>query len=99
MLEYDMIIWLDRMSELGRIIDCKDKTVEWEESKTPMTTSGKQMSLKQSQAKLIDTREPTSIINERKRLIKTLDAKYEKANLEDAVDKLDHLNPPNKGNY
>ena len=34
-----MIIVLDLMSEIGLIINCEDKIVEWRESKIPMTTA------------------------------------------------------------
>ena len=37
-LQYDMIIGLDLMSELGLILDCKSKIAKWDEMKIPMTT-------------------------------------------------------------
>ena len=36
-LQYDMIIGLDLMGELGIILDCKAKIVEWDKMKIPMT--------------------------------------------------------------
>ena len=38
-LGYDKIIGLELMSELGLIINCKDKIVEYKELKIPITTS------------------------------------------------------------
>ena len=37
-LGYDMIIGLDLLCELGLIINCEDKVVEWQDLKIPMTT-------------------------------------------------------------
>ena len=34
-----MIIGLDLMGELGLIINCEEKIVEWKELKIPMTTA------------------------------------------------------------
>ena len=43
-IAYNMIVGLDLMSELGIIIDCKAKIVEWEGSKIPMIKGRKQLS-------------------------------------------------------
>ena len=37
-LGYDMIIGLDLLCELGLIINCEEKVVEWQDLKIPMTT-------------------------------------------------------------
>ena len=38
LLGYDMIIGLDLIYELGLIINCEEKVVEWQDLKIPMTT-------------------------------------------------------------
>ena len=38
-LDYDMIMGLDLMTELGIIINCRDKVVEWEEAKIATTST------------------------------------------------------------
>ena len=54
------------------------------------------LSQKQLQTKLVNTKEPASMIAKRKQLIKILDAEYRLANLEDLIDKLDHLGSSRK---
>ena len=54
------------------------------------------LSQKQLQTKLVNTKEPASMIAKRKQLIKILDAEYGLANLEDLINKLDHLGSSRK---
>ena len=67
------------MTELGLIVNCKAKIVKWEDLKIPMMKYCRKLSQKQLQTKLANTKEPASMIGERKGLIKILD-KYEKFN-------------------
>ena len=86
------------MTELGLIINCKAKIVKWEELKITMTKDRVKLSQKQLQVKLVDTKEPAGTIAKRKRLIKIHDAEYERANLTDFVDTLDHLDSSEQAN-
>lgn len=73
LLEYDMIIGLEFLCELGLIINCEVKVVEWQ--KNPMTTPVlKFQNKKQLRAVLKRTREPERTNSERSRLVKFLDA-------------------------
>ena len=74
-LGFDMIIGLDLLCDLGLIINCEEKVVEWQDLKIPMTTSvSKSENKKQLRAVLESTREPESTKSERSRLVKILDA-------------------------
>ena len=64
-LGYDMIIGLDLLCELGLIINCEDKVVEWQDLKIPMTTPvTKFKNKKQLRAVLESTQEPESTKSE-----------------------------------
>ena len=45
-LGYDIIIGLDLMCELGLIINCKTKIVEWDGTKIPMSSKTTQLNRK-----------------------------------------------------
>ena len=81
------------MCELGLIINCKTKVVEWDEIKIPITSKTIQLHRKQLRAIISSTREkPESIKHEHKRLVRILDAKYEAANLDKLVSKTENIN-------
>ena len=61
-----------------------------------MTRDHGKLSRKQLQTKLVNTKEPACTIAERKWLIKILDAGYKLVNLEDLIDKLNHLGSSGK---
>ena len=89
---YDMIIGLDLMSELGIIINCRKKVIDWEDIQIPMTTNQTQFTdRKQLKALLLSTEEPISTSDEKSRTIKILDAKYEAANLDELVSESTNL--------
>ena len=82
-LEYDAIIGLDIMCELGLIINCKTKVVEWDGTKIPMSSKITQLNRKQLRALLLSTREESeSTKHKHKRLVGISDNKYEAANLD-----------------
>jgi hypothetical protein len=54
------------MTELCLIVNCKAKIVKWDELKIPMTKDRANLSRKQLQAKLVDTKEPASTITEKR---------------------------------
>ena len=90
---YDMIIGLDLMSELGLIINCRKNVIDWEDIQIPMTSKGTRFTeRKQLKALLLSTEEPVSTASEKSRLINILDAKYEKANLDDLAEQSKNLN-------
>ena len=92
-----MIIGLDLMSELGLIINCEDKIVEWKELKIPMTTASTKFKNKQQlNAMLESTQEPKSTRSEQSRLVKILDADYKPANLDEIVSQAENLNSTEK---
>ena len=96
-LGYDMIIGLDLLCELGLIINCEEKVVEWQDLKIPMTTPvTKFKNKKQLRAVLESTQEPESTKSERSRLVKILDADYKPADIDDIVMKADNLNKEQK---
>ena len=95
-LDYDMIMRLDLMTELGIIINCRDKVVEWEEAKIAMTSTESPLTRRQLKAALLSTEEPASTTSERDRLVKILDADYQAANLPEVVEQSENLNGSQK---
>ena len=92
-----MIIGLDLLCELGLIINCEEKVVEWQDLKIPMTTPvTKFKNKKQLRTVLESIKELESTKFERSRLVKILDADYKPTDIDDIVMKSDDLNKEQK---
>ena len=93
LLGYGMIIGLDLLCELGLIINRKEKVIQWQDLKIPMTTPVTNFkNRKKLRAVLESTKEPESTKSERSRLVKILDADYIPVDIDDIVMKADNLN-------
>ena len=83
---YDMILGRDLLVGLGIVIDFGNNTLEWDSIVIPMKDSD--ADVKDSYA----MQEPDTIISATDRLKSILDAKYEKAELEQVSQEAEHLN-------
>ena len=96
-LGYDMVIGRDIMSELGMDLSFNKKTMIWKGIEIPMRDFNKlrkyQLNKKELQAFISESKEPVVTQKATDRIIKILDAKYQKADLKAVVQKATHLNP------
>ncbi len=84
---YDMIIGRDILQDLKIDIKFSTSTIEWDNSEIPLKDSD-------TQAKDgFFVQDPQSVDDATDRLKHILDAKYEKADLEEIVDAMDYLTP------
>ena len=95
---YDMVIGRDLMESLGIDLLFSRKVVTWEGNELPMRDFNKQTKKMKFSAhemnKIIqENMEPISTKEATKRVVEILDAKYEKADLEQVVNNATHLNP------
>ena len=88
------------MSELGLIVNCEYKIVEWKELKILMTTVSTKLKNKQHLYAILEsTKEPKSTRSEQSRLVKILDVDYKPANLDEIVRQAENLNSTKKRPY
>ena len=91
-VSYDMIICLDKVSELGLIIDCHTSFIDWEDIQIQMTLKGTRFTeKKQLKVLLLSTEERVSTTNGKSRLINIIDAKYEADNLDELTSQSKNL--------
>ena len=81
-LNYDMIIGLDILNELGIIVDFASKVLTWEGTDVEMPVRAN-IPTEELRTLLEETVEPQSTRSIRKRAIEILDAHYAKANLDE----------------
>ena len=95
-LGYGMVIGRDIMSELGMDLSFYKKTMIWEGIEIPMRDFNKlrkyQLNKRELQAFISESKEPVVTQKATDRIIKLLDAKYQKADLRAVVQKATHLN-------
>ncbi len=86
-LSYDVIVGTDLMKELGIVLDFKEQEVHWDEASVPF----------KSREATIETayhiEDPIAIQHSTHRIRKILDAKYDKADLEEITANCTHLEP------
>ena len=84
---YDMILGRDVLSDLGIKFDFADNTLEWDNVVIPMKDGDAPFE------ETFNVQEPEVIINSTDSLKGILEAKYEKADLEEITSKMDYLAP------
>ena len=87
---YDMIIGRDILSGLGIKFDYSDMTMEWDGSSIPMKDS------EANEHEAFHVQEPEALAEAMERIKRILDAKYEKADLNEVAENSDHLNEKQK---
>ena len=95
-----MVIGRDILSSLGMDISFKEKSISWEGIAIPMrdfdTLRKYQLSKTELRAFISETEEPVVTQKATDRIIKILDANYQKADLKVVVQQAKHLNPRQK---
>ena len=95
-----MVIGRDILSSLGMDISFKERTISWEGISIPMrdfdTLRKYQLSKTELKAFISETEEPVVTQKATDRIIKILDANYQKADLKVVVQQARHLNPIQK---
>ena len=91
-LNYEIIIGLDVLNELGIIVDFASKVLTWEGTDVEMQVRAN-IPTEELRTLLEETMEPHSTRSIRKRAIEILDAQYAKANLTEISNKASHLSP------
>lgn len=94
-LNYDMIIGLDVLNELGIIVDFAQKVLTWEGTDVEMLVRAN-VPTEELRTLLEETVEPHSTRSIRKQALDILDAQYAKANLDDISKEASHLSPDNR---
>lgn len=84
---YDMILGRDVLSGLGIKFDFADNTLEWDNVVIPMKDGDAPFE------ETFNVQEPDSIISSTDKLKGILEAKYEKADLQEIIDDVPHLTP------
>ena len=97
---YDMVLGRDLMYKLGMDISFENKHISWEGIIIPMRDYNKLRKYKMSKLELkafiSESAEPVVTEKATKRIIKILDANYQKADLRLVVQQATHLNPRQK---
>lgn len=98
---YDMIIGRDLLNELNIDVRFSDKTIKWEDQLIPMKSfanvwQNKHPSRKELKATILRSAEPKATREATERVVKILDSKYEKANLEEIAENAKNLNREQK---
>ena len=96
---YDMIIGRDLMTKLGLITDYKRKVLTWDDISVPMrsayhTDSKPTFSRAEIRQIMTQTAEPIATQEATERIVKILDSKYEKADLDEVAANAEQLNKP-----
>ena len=102
--QFDLIIGTNTMNELGIILDFSEKMITIDSIKLPMRSIE---NLPKSNKEALDFNttlarsvEPKSTELATQRIVKILDAKYEKANIPEVINNnCSHLNPEEQKNY
>ena len=94
---YDMIIGRDLMNELNIDVRFRNGTIKWEDQIVPMknfqSIKGNDLtSKKELKSIILRSNEPKSTRDSTQRVIKILDSKYEKADLDQIVKSSTNLN-------
>lgn len=92
-VDYDMIIGGDLMRELGIDVCYSSLTVRWDEFEVPMKEANALSNKKTLHNTYMEALEPKSTAEATKRVVKILDARYEKANLDSVVEEATYLTP------
>ena len=96
-LGYDMVIGRDIMYKLGMDISFEHKNISWEGIVIPMRDFNKLRKYKMSKLELkafiSETAEPVVTDQATKRIVRILDANYQKADLKVVAQQAIHLNP------
>ena len=98
---YDMIIGRDLMTKLGLITDYKRKVLTWDDISVPMrsayhTDSKPTFSRAEIRRIMMQTVEPIATQEATERIVKILDCKYEKADLDEVPANVEQLNKPQR---
>ena len=98
---YDMIIGRDLLTQLNIDVRFSDKTIKWEDQLIPMKSFAKiwqneHPTRKELKATVLRSVEPKSTKEATDRVIKILDSKYEKADLNKVVEDAETLNRDQK---
>ena len=96
-IRYDMIIGRDLLNQLNIDVRFSDGTIKWEDQIVPMknfqSIRGNDLtSKKELKSIILRLNEPKSTRDSTQRVIKILDSKYEKADLDQIVKSLTNLN-------
>ena len=96
--KFDLIIGIKTLYELGIILDCKNKIITIDEISLPMRNIDSLLTKSKVKRALVShsvlSQEPQSTEEATQRVVKILDAKYEKADIQAIVkDNCTHLNP------
>ena len=99
--KFDLIIGIKTLYELGIILDCKNKIITIDEISLPMRNIDSLLTKSKVKRALVShsvlSQEPQSTEEATQRVVKILDAKYEKADIQAIVkDNCTHLNPKHK---
>ena len=88
---YDMIIGTGSMAEMGLLINYSDNTIAWEADVLPMREHGSVQDPSLPKQIVESLNEAQAIREATSRVVKILDAKYTKANLETVIPSYNHL--------
>ena len=91
-----MIVGMDLMTEIGMIIDLKDKVIRWENNAIPLKQRDELKTREQLYAAYQSTTLPTRLQEAEERHARILDANYDKVNADEFVDAIDDLNEEEK---
>ena len=90
---YDMIIGMDVMSALGIVIDCAEKTINWDGHEIPMKTRKHLQDEEVLQQLYYLATTPEVLEEAKKRQTRVLDADYSQVEIDLFVQELQHLSP------
>ena len=89
--QYDMIIGMDLMTEIGIVIDCEDKVIKWEGQEIPMKENHLLSLQEVLEMMYFAAGEPQGVLEAEDRHAKILDADYSKGNMDEYVHELSYL--------
>jgi len=89
--QYDLIIGMDLMTDIGIYINTADKTVVWEGASIPLKNRGVLQDSKVVQAVYNIIQAPPLLKEAERRQTKILDADYSKVDIDEHVHQLDYL--------
>ena len=93
---YDMIIGMDLMTEIGIFANAADKIIQWEDQRIPLKEKGDLRDPEYLEMLYELTTVPDVLFDAEERQSRILDANYEKVDIDEILDDLDHLSSDEK---